>query len=250
MTDTLDHGALMDRVYRLQRRFHIYDATRKYYLLGRDRMIAGLCPPPGGMVLEIGCGTGRNLVHAARRYPQARFHGIDISREMLAAAGDTVARAGMRNRIRLAWADAAAFDPELAFGQAGYDRIFISYAVSMIPQWRMVMADAARRLASGGELHVADFGDMAALPSWSKQAIYAWLRWHHVTPRPDLFEAASEIAASLSGTSEAQRLHRGYSWIATIRRPGIEPAAPLSSPDAPGEMADVSAQTPDILPAK
>ena len=29
----------MDRIYRRQR--HVYDFTRKYYLLGRDRLIAG-----------------------------------------------------------------------------------------------------------------------------------------------------------------------------------------------------------------
>ena len=34
------HAELMDGVYRHQR--HIYDSTRKYYLLGRDRLIAGL----------------------------------------------------------------------------------------------------------------------------------------------------------------------------------------------------------------
>ena len=34
------HGGLMDAIYRRQR--HIYDATRKYYLLGRDRLIADL----------------------------------------------------------------------------------------------------------------------------------------------------------------------------------------------------------------
>ena len=73
----VDHGGLMDRVYRHQR--HIYDASRKYYLLGRDPMIAGLNPPPGASVLEIGCGTGRNLVKAARRYKNASFYGIDIS---------------------------------------------------------------------------------------------------------------------------------------------------------------------------
>ena len=57
-------AALMDRIYHRQRRY--YDFTRKYYLLGRDRLIEGLAPPPGGRVLEIGCGTARNLVAAAR----------------------------------------------------------------------------------------------------------------------------------------------------------------------------------------
>jgi S-adenosylmethionine-diacylgycerolhomoserine-N-methlytransferase len=46
----------MNRMYRWQR--HIYDATRRYYLLGRDRLIAGLRPAAGQSVLEIGCGTG------------------------------------------------------------------------------------------------------------------------------------------------------------------------------------------------
>ncbi|TIV98235.1 MAG: SAM-dependent methyltransferase, partial [Mesorhizobium sp.] len=54
------HAELMDGVYRWQR--HIYDLTRKYYLLGRDRLIDGLDVPRGGTVLELGCGTGRNIV--------------------------------------------------------------------------------------------------------------------------------------------------------------------------------------------
>jgi S-adenosylmethionine-diacylgycerolhomoserine-N-methlytransferase len=67
----------MNRMYRRQR--HIYNATRRYYLLGRDRLIVGLRPEGGASVLEIGCGTGRNLVLAARLHPKARFFGIDVS---------------------------------------------------------------------------------------------------------------------------------------------------------------------------
>ena len=219
MDRTLDHGALMDRIYRWQRRFGFYDLTRKYYLVGRDPLIAGLAPPPGGTVLEIGCGTGRNLVHAARLYPGVALYGIDISREMLAAAGAAVERNGLRGRVRLARADAAGFDPAATFGCGAYDRIFISYAVSMIPQWRAVMEAAARRLAPGGELHIADFGDMAGLPGWSKAAMYTWLRWYHVTPRPDLFGAAAAVATAIGGTHEERRLHRGFSWISVVKRP-------------------------------
>ena len=219
MEQALDHGALMDRIYRWQRRCGFYDATRKYYLLARDPMIERLGPPEGGTVLEIGCGTGRNLVQAALRYPKVEFHGIDISREMLSAACSAIARGGLHGRVRLARADAAAFDPTATFGRASYDRIFISYAVSMIPQWRAVMANAAGRLAPGGELHIADFGDLADLPTWLKVAMYEWLRWYHVTQRPDLFAAAAEIAFVLGGESGERRLHRGFSWIAVVRRP-------------------------------
>ena len=99
MTARIDHAGLMDRVYRHQR--HFYDATRKFYLVGRDPMLAGLNVPQGGSALEIGCGTGRNLVKAGRLYPQASLYGIDISREMLATAGKAVVAAGIQHRSRL-----------------------------------------------------------------------------------------------------------------------------------------------------
>ncbi len=87
----------MDAIYRYQR--FIYDATRRYYLFGRDRLIASLKPPLGGTVLEIGCGTARNLIRAAKRYPDARFYGLDVSEAMLKSARASVARRGLQSRI-------------------------------------------------------------------------------------------------------------------------------------------------------
>lgn len=213
---TADHGALMDRVYRHQR--HIYDLTRKYYLLGRDPMLAGLRPPAGGHVLEIGCGTGRNLIAAAGLYPDARLYGIDISTAMLDTAAGAVEAAELTGRIRLALADAAGFDPSRAFRRDGFDRIMISYAVSMIPGWRAVMADAMRHLSPSGELHVVDFGDLAGWPSWSRTALERWLALHHVTPRRDLFQFARELGDMLGAGVEERRLHGGYAWIVALRR--------------------------------
>ena len=45
-----DAAALMDDMYRRQR--HIYDLSRKFYLLGRDEAIARLRPAPGDKVLD------------------------------------------------------------------------------------------------------------------------------------------------------------------------------------------------------
>lgn len=213
-----DHGGLMDRVYRRQR--HVYDATRKYYLLGRDPMLAGLATPPGGSILEIGCGTGRNLIKAASLYPSSPIYGVDISRAMLVTAEKSVAAAGFDQRIRLAVADAAQFDPARSFGRGSFDRVFISYAVSMIPDWRAAMRSAVAALAPGGVLSVVDFGDLAGLPAWTKAGLYRWLESFHVTPRTELFSFATELAREIGGASEARVLYRGYAWIATVRRPG------------------------------
>ena len=78
---TEDAAQQMDGIYKYQR--YIYDLTRKYFLLGRDRLLDDMKPEPGHVVLEVGCGTGRNLIQAARRYPEAKFYGFDISNEML-----------------------------------------------------------------------------------------------------------------------------------------------------------------------
>ncbi len=56
----------MDGMYRRQRYF--YDLTRKYYLLGRDRLIAEMHVRAGENILEVGCGTGRNLLILAKKH--------------------------------------------------------------------------------------------------------------------------------------------------------------------------------------
>ena len=101
-------------MYRYQR--YIYDASRAYYLPERDRLIDGLDVPDGESVLEIGCGTGRNLIHIARIYPGRDYYGLDVSAAMLTTARRALERAGMADRIRLAQADATGFDPKALIG--------------------------------------------------------------------------------------------------------------------------------------
>lgn len=209
-------AGLMDRMYRRQR--HIYDASRKFYLLGRDGMIAALDPPPGGSILEIGCGTGRNLIKLARTYPNATCYGLDVSEEMLATARRNVARAGLSGRVTLAQADATAFDPQVLFGRAGFDRIVISYALSMIPPWQGVVAQALRTLGSNGSLHIVDFGDQAELPGPFKVVLNRWLTLFHVTPRRDLGETLDTLARAEGVRARTRRLYRGYAVHAVAER--------------------------------
>src|SRR3954465_9242462 len=169
----------MNRMYRRQR--HIYDGTRRYYLLGRDELIAGLRPAPGATVLEIGCGTGRNLVVAARKFPNAKFFGIDVSTEMLTSAIGSIGRRGRQGRIRVAHGDATAFDPQVIFGLPAFDHVMISYSLSMIPNWPSGLARAAASLKVGGRLHVVDFGNQAQLPRIARSLLRQWLALFDVT---------------------------------------------------------------------
>ena len=204
---SVDSGRLMDAIYARQR--HVYDVTRKFYLLGRDDLIADLRPPPGGSVLEIACGTGRNLVAIARRYTDARCYGLDISSAMLATAHRSVSRAGLASRITLAEADATRFDPAVLFGPVCFDRVAISYALSMMPPWREALHHAAGLLAPGGSLHLVDFGDGRGLPGAFNAALLAWLARFHVAPRHDLPAVAAAVARDFGLQASTRPLYRG-----------------------------------------
>lgn len=210
-------SVLMDRMYRHQR--HFYDLTRKYYLPGRDRLIEGLAPPMGGRVLEVGCGTARNLVLAARAWPAARFYGIDISSEMLITARQRVRRGGLSGRIELAHADATRFDPALLFGVPSFSRILFSYSLSMIPEWRAALAQALLWLAPAGELHVIDFGGQERLGPLVRVGLRRWLRQFHVSPRDELEAELRRLSGEGGRLCRLERPYAGYAQYAVFGRP-------------------------------
>ncbi len=209
-----ESAAKMDAMYRLQR--HFYDLTRKPYLLGRDALIRELSPAPGGSVLEIACGTARNLLCIARRYPTARCFGIDISSTMLQTARASIAREGMADRVWVELADATSFDPMLLFGVERFDRVVISYALSMIPDWKMVLQLAANLVAPNGSLYVVDFSDQAGLPSWFRQGLFAWLNCFSVTPRLDLCEQLGGVTRSMNQSCRFRKLYGGYAVLGEL----------------------------------
>jgi S-adenosylmethionine-diacylgycerolhomoserine-N-methlytransferase len=206
----------MNRMYRFQR--HIYDATRRHYLLGRKTLINGLVPPAGGTVLEIGCGTGWNLIEIARKYPDASLYGIDISEVMLETASRKIAKAGLQSRITLAVGDATAFSGSGAFGVPSFDRIVASYVLSMIPDWTDAMARSVAHLTPDGSVHIVDFGAARRLPSPIRAGLHAWLDAFDVTPRTTLDVELHRLARRECLKPFLSELHRGYAQYAVLSR--------------------------------
>ncbi len=211
------HASLMDGIYRGQR--HIYDATRKYYLFGRDTLIEGLDARPGMRVLEVACGTGRNLAKIDKVWPETRLYGFDISAEMLKNA-----QKSLGDSARLGLGDACTFDAEETFAEsglnaAGFDRIVLSYCLSMIPDWEEALAHAASQLAPGGQLHVVDFGDLTGLPGPFEGWLHSWLAKFHVQSRSGLADAAGRIAAIGGLELTSSRGKAGYFQLLVLKAP-------------------------------
>jgi S-adenosylmethionine-diacylgycerolhomoserine-N-methlytransferase len=207
----------MDRMYRLQRYF--YDATRKYYLLGRDRLLREMQLQPGDRVLEIGCGTARNLIVLARKRPDVACYGLDASNEMLATAAAKVKARGLESRIVLRTCYAEQLDYARTFGlDAPFDAAFFSYSLSMIPTWPEAIAAALANLKPHATLYVVDFWDQGDWPRWFRALLRTWLDLFHVVHRPELLDHLRELAACGVGQLTIEPVAGRYAYLATFRK--------------------------------
>lgn len=207
----------MDRMYRLTR--HVYDASRKYYLLGRDHLIQHIKPKKGETVCEIGCGTARNLRKMAKRYPGIVFYGIDASDEMLKTAVKSMQNYGVTDKVNLAQGYAQNFDPVKLFNiKKPFEKIFFSYALSIIPPWRESIDHALKLLPSGGEMHIVDFGGQEGLPKPFRSFLFWWLDKFHVYHKPEIADYLRRLEFEKAGTLEFTPLYKGYAWYAVFKK--------------------------------
>lgn len=207
----------MNRMYRWTR--HIYDASRKYFLLGRDNLIENLDARPGQHICEVGCGTARNLAKLASAYPETHFYGLDASDVMLETARRKLARADLASKIHLAQGYAQSFDPVTAFELTKpLDKIVFSYALSIIPPWKEAIDHALELLPLGGEIHIVDFGDAKDLPGWFKNLLFWWLSLFHVHYKPEILECLKQMETDGKGTLETIHLHKGYAYYTVFTK--------------------------------
>ncbi|MEO1092976.1 MAG: class I SAM-dependent methyltransferase [Pseudomonadota bacterium] len=210
-----DAASRMARMYGWQR--HLYDLSRKYYLWGRDRLIDELALAPDEALLEVGCGTGRNLIAIAKRYPMSPLYGFDAAEPMLDVARSKVEGAGLDDRITLAFGLAGTGVERTLFDRPAFERIAFSYALSMFDDPAGAVDTALAALVPGGRLHVVDFGLMEGLPSPLRAGLRAWLRSFHVHPSAAAAERLAAHRAAAGGELRVESLAGGYAQLLEYR---------------------------------
>lgn len=169
-----DHAAAVAGQAGIQRyyRFHsrIYDATRWSFLFGRNALVERVARDlDPSRVLEIGTGTGKNLVQLCRTFPEATVYGLDISTEMLDVARRKVERFG--ERVELIHRP---YDGPDSRGPR-HELIVFSYSLSMInPGWERAIDSAYEDLVPGGHVAVVDF-DASPVKAFKR-----WMGVNHV----------------------------------------------------------------------
>jgi S-adenosylmethionine-diacylgycerolhomoserine-N-methlytransferase len=207
----------MNEMYRWTR--YLYDFTRKYYLLGRDRLLCEMKLRDGDRVLEIGCGTARNLICLARRRPGVLCYGLDVSTEMLATAAAQIKHRGLESRVVLRHCFAEQLGYKTTFGlDEPFDAAFFSYSLSMIPTWPQAINAALASLKPRAALYVVDFWDQAELPRWFRAVLQRWLGLFHVHHRPELLDHLREMDSRGVGKLTLESVAGRYAYLATFRK--------------------------------
>lgn len=165
-----DHAARLEAFYGPQA--ERYDAFRERLLHGRAELLDRLAPPPGARLVELGAGTGRNI-----EFLGARRHSVDITLVDLCPSLVALARRRAAPNVRVVEADATRWQPP-----APVDYVLLSYALTMMPEWRGVIENAHAMLAPGGSIAVVDFHVSSARPAPGRARHGAlarafWTRW-------------------------------------------------------------------------
>jgi S-adenosylmethionine-diacylgycerolhomoserine-N-methlytransferase len=217
MAAILNQAEAMDRMYRVTR--HVYDLSRKYYLLGRDRLLREMDLRPADRVLEVGCGTARNLVKLARLHPSTRLYGLDASAQMLETAQQQVRSSRLADQIVLRQCLAEDLHFERTFGLAEpFDAIFFSYSLSMIPTWQQALHASLGSLKPGQSFYIVDFWDQAGLPGWFQDLLKGWLKLFHVHHRPELIDYLRNLQADGHGELTLSPIAGRYAFLARFSR--------------------------------
>jgi ubiquinone/menaquinone biosynthesis C-methylase UbiE len=121
----------------------------------------------GDLVVDIGCGTGLNFSWLQEAVgPQGRIIGVDLTDAMLEQARLRVARENWKN-VELVQADASSYE-----FPTQVDGILSTFALTFIPQAKLVIQHGCRALAPGRRWVVLDMSWPRAWPLWLRHLLF------------------------------------------------------------------------------
>jgi S-adenosylmethionine-diacylgycerolhomoserine-N-methlytransferase len=178
------HAEQLERFYAPQA--GRYDAFRERLLNGRENLVSKLDLHAGERVIELGAGTGRNAEYYGPQVPQLEsLTLVDLCPSLLAKARERVVKWPNAEAIE---ADVTIWEPTL---QA--DKVYFSYALTMIPDWFLAIDNAIKMLRPGGLLGVVDFyvsrnrpsSGLVRHPLWQRSFWPMWFGHDGVNLSPD-----------------------------------------------------------------
>ena len=112
----------------------------------RATAVTAASPPPDGLALDVGTGTGRLAAALSRAMPGGRVVGVDFSSPMLRAGQGWLWRCGVSGAVVLVAGDALA----LPFPDGTFDCVTSAFAVRNLADLEAGFREQRRVLKAGG----------------------------------------------------------------------------------------------------
>ncbi|MBR5283103.1 MAG: bifunctional demethylmenaquinone methyltransferase/2-methoxy-6-polyprenyl-1,4-benzoquinol methylase UbiE [Alistipes sp.] len=104
-------------------------------------------------VMDLATGTGDLAIKLAKRIPEARIMGVDLSEKMLAVAAEKVRRQGLDDHIALYQGDAEQLD----VADGVLDVVTVAFGVRNFGNLEVGLREIWRSLRSGGHIVILEF---------------------------------------------------------------------------------------------
>jgi S-adenosylmethionine-diacylgycerolhomoserine-N-methlytransferase len=166
----VDQATKMQGYYRFHAK--IYDLTRWTFLFGRQWLLDWLpfSRTDSSMIMEVGCGTGFNLLQLANRFHKAQLMGVDVSAEML-----DIADKKLISTSNLFVLKQRTYGTGALHFMKKPDCILFSYCLTMVnPNWENLVLQAKKDLKEDGIVAIVDFHQSKI--SWFRR----WMQYNHV----------------------------------------------------------------------
>lgn len=195
--DNADHLNFLERYYSSVYRF--YDATRKYYLLGRDVLIEEILNQKPNSIVEVGSGTGRNLEKLNQANPDLSLGGIEPCDVMRDYSERKYPWLLVSNQL------AEFADLSIPLGVKP-DILFFSYSLSMMLDPEGTLRHCMTNMKVGSSIYLVDFG-LFSKNRFFKAAMFRWLHSFHVHPER-LQEVYCNYSPLLRSTLDYWRIYK------------------------------------------
>ncbi len=122
----------------------------------RSKLLLHLSPQKGERILEFGFGTAQNLILAAKKEPQVKYHGIDIDPKALSLAEEKLKGGSYKKSITLELYNGQ----RLPYRDGIFDKVFSCLVFHHLQQEEKIAAlrELHRVLKTGGQMLICDWG--------------------------------------------------------------------------------------------
>ena len=142
-----------------------YDFLNHFLSLGIDkiwrrRMVEKLQDEQPRRVLDVATGTADSAIAIAKKLPEAKIIGVDISPKMLAVGRVKIETLKLNERIELFDGDSE----NLQFADSSFDAVVVAFGVRNYENLQKGLQEMCRVLKPGGKLVVLEFSKPTIFP--------------------------------------------------------------------------------------